>query len=531
MDRSSHLLRLRDEFDIAIIGGGATGLGTAVDAAARGLRVALVEGQDFAKGTSSRSTKLVHGGVRYLAQGKFSLVREALRERGRLRRNAPHLVSDIEFILPTYSWWSGPALGMIFRLYDMLAGPHRLGSSQRIGPSDVMHRVPNLKSEHLRGGISFYDSQFDDARLAITLARTASELGAALVNYAPVVQLRKTGARVTGFVARDTESNREFEVRAKVVINATGVFSDSIRRMDAAGTASILTPSQGVHLVLPAELFPGKSALAVARTDDGRVLFIVPWCGRALLGTTDTPVAEPTYEPRPLEQEIAFLLDHASRYLTRVPRPEDICSVYVGLRPLVRATQQVAGKTGTVSRDHAVFVSPSGLISVVGGKWTTYRKMAEDTVNRAASVAGLDIQPSTTADLRLHGAPSEEDAQDRAHTPLTNEGLRFYGTDAANLRALMEKEPALAQRLHPHLPYLAAEVVWAVREEMARTLEDVLARRTRALILDVRAALTCAPAVARLMARELGKDDAWIAAQLESLRMSGEASMLQALAA
>lgn len=527
MDRGSHLSRLREPFDIAIIGGGATGLGTAVEAATRGFRVALVEGHDFAKGTSSRSTKLVHGGVRYLAQGNVSLVREALRERGRLRRNAPHLVGDLEFVVPAYAWWSGPYYGVGLKLYDILAGKQNLGASQFVSRAEVLERVPNLEPDQLRGGIVYHDGQFDDARLAITLAQTASDHGAALVNYAPVVRLLKAQDRVVGFVARDEESGQELEVHAKVVVNATGVFSDSIRRMDEPDAASTLSPSQGVHLVLPHELFPGKSALAVPKTDDGRVLFIVPWHGRALLGTTDTPVAEPTYEPRPLEEEIAFLMHHAGRYLAKDPKREDVRSVYVGLRPLVRAKKADTGNTRALSRDHAIFVSKSGLVTIVGGKWTTYRKMAEDTVDRALEVAGVEAKPSVTAELRLHGAPPDtEQVESGGASGVPSGILQSYGTDAAKIRALIEREPALAEPLHPDLPYLMAEVVWAVREEMARTLEDVLARRMRALILDARASLACAPAVAQRMARELGKDDAWVQAQFAAFKALAESSLI-----
>ena len=523
MDRASNLQRLQEPFDIAIIGGGATGLGTAVDAAARGYRVALLEGKDFAKGTSSKSTKLVHGGVRYLAQGNLSLVREALRERGRLRRNAPHLVGNLEFVVPAYAWWSGSYYGVGLKLYDVMAGRARLGKSQLVSRAEVLERLPNLEADQLRGGVVYHDGQFDDARLAIALAQTASRLGATLVNYAPVVRLLKEGPRLVGLVARDEETGAELVVRAKVVINATGIFTDVIRRLDEPESKPKVTLSQGVHLVLPKALFPGKSALMVPRTDDGRVLFIVPWHGRALLGTTDTPVQQVEYEPQPLEEEVEFLMSHAARYLEKDPVRSDVLSVYVGLRPLVRARKEDA-KTGSLSRDHTLFVSDSGLVSIVGGKWTTYRKMGEDTVDRAIKVGELTSAPCTTAELRLHGAPS--DVTLGALAPSDEEPLAVYGTDGPRLQALLAISPELGQTIHPRLPYLKAEVVWAVREEMGRTLEDVLARRTRALVLDARACAECAPEVARLMAQELGRDADWISSQVAQFRSLCERSLL-----
>ena len=348
MDRARNIDRLSDPFDVAIIGGGATGLGAAVEAAARGYRTVLLEARDFAQGTSSRSTKLVHGGVRYLAQGNVGLVREALLERGRLRRNAPHLVGDLEFVVPAYAWWSGPYYGVGLKLYDVLAGRHRLGTSQLLSRAQVLERIPTLEPDQLKGGVRYFDGQFDDARLAVTLALTADELGAVLVNHAAVVAVTKAGGKVRGVRVRDEESGREHEVQAGVVINATGVFADEVRRMDEPGAVALVAPSQGVHLVLPDAFLPGAHALMIPRTDDGRVLFVVPWHKRALVGTTDTPVPRVSVEPRPLEEEIAFLLDHAARYLSRDPTPEDVLSVYVGLRPLVRA--EGATRTATDRR-------------------------------------------------------------------------------------------------------------------------------------------------------------------------------------
>jgi glycerol-3-phosphate dehydrogenase len=491
MDRARNIDRLSDPFDVAIIGGGATGLGAAVEAAARGYRTVLLEARDFAQGTSSRSTKLVHGGVRYLAQGNVGLVREALLERGRLRRNAPHLVGDLEFVVPAYAWWSGPYYGVGLKLYDVLAGRHRLGTSQLLSRAQVLERIPTLEPDQLKGGVRYFDGQFDDARLAVTLALTADELGAVLVNHAAVVAVTKAGGKV--------------------------------RRMDEPGAVALVAPSQGVHLVLPDAFLPGAHALMIPRTDDGRVLFVVPWHKRALVGTTDTPVPRVSVEPRPLEEEIAFLLDHAARYLSRDPTPEDVLSVYVGLRPLVRA--EGATRTASLSRDHSIFESESGLVTIVGGKWTTYRRMGEDVVDHAARVAGLPGRPSTTAELRLHGAPPGEHVEHSAvGTP--SEMLAAYGTDADRVRDLAEQDPELAVPMHPRLPYLMCEVAWAVREEMARSVEDVLSRRTRALVLDARAALECAPAVARVIARELGRDEAWVKDQLAAFELRAKESVL-----
>ena len=523
LDRASNLDRLSEPFDLAIVGGGATGLGAAVEAAARGYRTVLVEARDFAQGTSSRSTKLVHGGVRYLAQGNVGLVREALLERGRLRRNAAHLVGDLEFVVPAYAWWSGPYYGVGLKLYDVLAGRHRLGKSQLLSRAQVLERIPTLEPDQLKGGVRYFDGQFDDARLAVTLALTADDLGAVLVNHARVVALVKSGGKIRGLRLVDDESGREHEVTAKVVVNATGVFADAIRHLEDPEVPPLVAPSQGVHLVLPDAFLPGTHALMIPRTDDGRVLFVVPWHRRALVGTTDTPVPRVSVEPRPLEEEVAFLLEHAARYLSRDPTREDVLSVYAGLRPLVRT--EGAARTASLIRDHSIFESPGGLVTIVGGKWTTYRRMGEDVVDHAARVGELPLRPSTTASLRLHGAPEDEPVvHSAAGTP--SEALAAYGTDADLVRELAEVDPELAVPMHPRLPYLMSEVAWAVRHEMARTVEDVLSRRTRALVLDARAALESAPVVARVIARELGRDEAWERQQVAAFGKRARESLL-----
>jgi glycerol-3-phosphate dehydrogenase len=486
-------------WDLVVVGGGATGLGVAVDAAARGHRTLLLERQDFAQGTSSRSTKLIHGGVRYLRQGRIGLVRESLHERGRLLRNAPHIVRPLELVIPACraidTAWYGLGLG----IYDVLAGRHGLGRSRSLSRDETLRLVPTLEPDRLRGGVGFFDAQFDDARLATHLAATADDLGARVVNYVDVVRLIHRDGRVRGVVAVDTETGRERTIEARAVINATGVFVDTLRRLDEPRAEALVAPSQGAHVVVPREFVPGDAALLVPRTADGRVLFAIPWHDRVVLGTTDTPVAEPTRDPRPLAAEIDFLLEHAARYLRRPPERADVRSTFAGLRPLVRAA--VGRSTSALSRDHTIDVSSAALISVTGGKWTTYRRMAQDVVDRAERVADLGSRPCRTQELRLHGA---------GHGNGAAAPLDVYGTDAARVQEIAAAEPELGERLVPGLPLIGAQVVWAVRAEMARTVEDVLARRTRALVLDARASLVAAPRVARLLARELGRDEAWI---------------------
>jgi len=496
-------------WDIVVIGGGATGMGVAVDAAARGFSVALVESHDFGKGTSSRSTKLVHGGVRYLEQGNVPLVMSALKERGLLRQNAPHLVHDLAFVVPNYSWWEAPFYGIGLKLYDLLAGKYGFGPSKLLSREETLARLPALEPEGLLGGVVYYDGQFDDARLLIHLAMTAADHGATVVNYCPAAALLKDEeGYVNGVVARDGETGEEFTLHARVVVNATGVFTDAVRRLADPGIEPMMVTSQGIHLVFHREFLAGDTALMVPRTSDGRVLFVIPWHGHTVAGTTDTPLDAPTLEPHALDEEIEFILDTASRYLTRPPTRSDVLAVYVGLRPLVKGE----GKTSTLSRDHVIHVDSSGLLTITGGKWTTYRHMAEDTVDHAITLARLRDEPCPTKSLPIHGyrdTPAD----------LTKEAdpLAVYGSDAEAIRELAA-DPDLAKRLHPDLPYIAAEVVWAAREEMARTVEDALARRTRALFLNAGAAIAMAEPAAKLLARELGRDDAWIAAQVKTFR-------------
>lgn len=509
MNRDEMLDRLEqkpDGWDLIVIGGGATGLGIAVDAAARGYEVLLLEQHDFGKGTSSRSTKLVHGGVRYLEQGNIGLVMEALRERGILRQNAPHLVADLAFVVPNYDWWEAPFYGLGLKVYNLLAGKYGFGQSRLLSKEETLARLPTIRTEGLRGGVVYFDGQFDDARLLVHLARTAAEHGATLLNYARVVALtRGSDGFVDGVIAADEESGRELLARGRLVVNAAGPFCDAVRRLAEPDLAPIIAPSQGVHLVFNRAFLPGDSAIMVPHTSDGRVMFAIPWHGHTLVGTTDTPIAEPALEPQPFDEEIAFILETAGRYLSRAPTRDDVLSAFVGIRPLVRSGDSRV--TAALARDHAIHIDQSGLITATGGKWTTYRRMAEDCVDRAAELARLPERPCPTMRLPIHGF----DPQAGRFGPLA-----VYGSDAPAIQAIQRAEPELAGPLHHALPYTGAEVVWAVRFEMARTVEDVLARRLRALFLNVRAAIAMAPAAAALMARELGRDEAWQREQVAS---------------
>lgn len=507
MNRDASLGRIlerREPWDVAVIGGGATGVGIAVDAASRGYATVLLEQSDFGKGTSSRSTKLVHGGVRYLQQGNVPLVIEALKERGLLLRNAPHLVRDLEFVVPNYLWWEAPFYGIGLKVYDMLAGKYGFGPSQLLSHEEVMGRIPTLEANGLRGGVKYHDGQFDDSRLLVNLAQTAAEQGACLLNQARVLALpRDGGGFVKGLVFGDEESGREHTIGARCVINAAGPYCDGIRRMDDPAAAPMIAPSQGVHIVLPRKFLPGDTAIMVPHTRDGRVMFAIPWHGHVVVGTTDTPIPEAALEPRPLPHEVDFILETAGGYLAQNPSRADILSVFTGIRPLVKAGD--AEGTAALSRDHTIHISNSGLLTIAGGKWTTYRKMGEDCVDHAAVLAHLPDRPCITRDLPIHGL----------HRNTRQFGaLADYGSDAVGIEQLMREDPSLAKPFDPALPVCAAQVVWAARREMARTVDDVLARRTRALFLNARAAVRMAPAVARILAAELGRDASWERSQI-----------------
>ena len=504
----SRVLSEREPWDMVIVGGGATGVGVALDAAARGYDVLLLEQADFGKGTSSRSTKLVHGGVRYLEQGNISLVMEALKERGLLRQNAPHLVSDLAFVVPNYEWWEAPFYGVGLKVYNLLAGRYGFGGSEILSREETLERLPTIKTEGLRGGVVYYDGQFDDARLLINMVATAAEQGAALLNYAPVTAFtRDAEGFVDGVVARDLESGQELRAGAKVVINAAGPFCDAVRRLAQPDATPLIAPSQGIHLVFDGSFLPAGAAIMVPHTSDGRVMFAIPWHGHTMVGTTDTPIEEASLEPLPLEEEIEFVLETAGRYLRKPITRADVLSVFVGVRPLVRSGD--TRNTSALSRDHTIHIDASGLLTITGGKWTTYRNMAEDCVNQAATLARLPEMPCPTRNLNIHGF----------HRQAAKFGpLAVYGADALLIQDLMRSDPGLEAPLHPALPHCGAEVVWAARFEMARTVEDVLARRTRALFLNARAAMEMAPKAAALLARELGRDEAWQAAQVAAFR-------------
>jgi glycerol-3-phosphate dehydrogenase len=492
-------------WDIVVIGGGATGVGVAVDAANRGFAVLLLERMDFGSATSSRSTKLVHGGVRYLEQGNVSLVMEALKERGLLRQNAPHLVHDLGFVVPNYSWWEAPFYGIGMKVYDLLAGKYGFGKSRLLSREETLQRLPTIQTEGLRGGVIYYDGQFDDTRLLIHLADTAADHGAVLVNYAPVVEVtRGADGFADGVVAVDSETGRRMKIEAKVVVNAAGIFADEVRRMAEPDAQAMISPSQGIHLVFEKSFLRSETAIMVPHTSDGRVLFAIPWHEHTVVGTTDTAIDAPSYNPLPFEEEIQFILDTAAQYLSRPPKRSDVLSVYVGIRPLVKAGTATS-KTSALSRDHTIHVDNSGLLTIVGGKWTTYRHMAEDCVNHAITLGELKDVPSTTHDMKIHGYKEEDSLS----------SLGVYGSDGDAILAMAAADERLGQQLHPALPYIGAEVIWGVREEMARTLDDMLSRRTRALFLNARAAIEMAPAVAKLMAQELGTGQDWIDLQLQ----------------
>ncbi|MDB5386730.1 MAG: glpD 2 [Planctomycetaceae bacterium] len=511
MNRGQMLERVlqRDAtWDMVIIGGGASGVGVAVDAASRGYQVLLLEQYDFGKGTSSRSTKLVHGGVRYLEQGNISLVMEALKERGLLRQNAPHLVHDLAFVVPSYTWWESPFYGFGLKVYNMLSGRYRFGPTSRLSRDETLQRLPTIKTEGLKGGVVYYDGQFDDTRLLINLVATAAEQGATLLNYFAVTGLRRDAEGfVNGVTARDSESGRDYEFSARVVINASGVFCDSIRKMADPAASSLVAPSQGIHLVFERSFLPGCSAIMVPHTADGRVMFAIPWHDHTLVGTTDVAIHDTPIEPRATDEEINFILETASRYLERAPTRADILSVFAGIRPLVRAGDQKS--TSSLSRSHTIHIDNSGLLTLTGGKWTTYRNMSEDCVDQATTLAQLEDRPCCTRTLAIHGHRVPDEALGH---------FTVYGSDALEIRNLIEENAAWGEPLHAALPYTAAEVIWATRHEMARTVEDVLARRTRALFLNARAAIEMSSRVAALMAEELGQNASWQQQQITQFR-------------
>jgi glycerol-3-phosphate dehydrogenase len=506
MDRSVAISKLENPdyvWDVVIIGGGASGLGAAVDAACRGYKTLLLEQYDFAKGTSSRSTKLVHGGVRYLAQGDISMVLEALRERGLLKNNAPHLFENRAFIIPNYRWWGGTFYTLGLKMYDKMAGDLGLGPSIHISKKEVMEYIPNLIEEDLYGGVIYHDGQFDDSRLAVNLAQTVCDLGGTVINYCKVVSLNKSDeGMINGVSVLDEESGRVFLVKTKSVVNATGVFVDEIMKMDDSEHQSMVMPSQGVHLVIARDFLPKDYAIMIPKTSDGRVLFAVPWHDKVVLGTTDIPKENPNIEPQATEDEVDFILGMAKHFLVRPPKRKDVLSVFAGLRPLAAVPNQDEKdvETKEISRNHKVLVSLSGLVTVIGGKWTTYRQMGEDVINKVSLLLDGTDRKSSTENLRIHGAANDLDFTKHWHV---------YGADLSGIHTLIKTKPELEERIHQKLPYTKAEVVWGVRNEMARTVEDILARRTRSLFLDAKVSVEMAPIVAKLMAQEMNENETW----------------------
>lgn len=492
-------------WDFAVVGGGATGLGVAVDAVSRGYKTVLVEASDFSKGTSSRSTKLIHGGVRYLQNGEIPLVLEALRERGRLKQNAPHLVHDMEFVIPAYNWWSGLFYTIGLKVYDILAGKLSLGKSIRISKNDTLKNIPNLIEDRLNGGVVYHDGQFDDARLAINLAQTCAEKGGVVLNYMKVLGLIKSQQnRIVGVRTHDVIHNKEYIIKAKCVINATGVFVDDILKLDNPNSKPIVKSSQGVHIVLDRSFLQGNKAIMIPKTEDGRVLFAVPWHDKVVVGTTDTEINTVSLEPRALESEIDFILRTASLYLRKVPTRKDIKSAFAGLRPLA-APQKEGKSTKEISRGCKFIISQSGLLTIIGGKWTIYRQMGEDAVDKAISIAGIQASKCVTQSMRIHGYSVEGNRNDPYY---------YYGSDKGEIAKLITANPELGERLHPDFPFIKAQVVWAVFHEMAQSIEDVLARRLRALFLDASASIEMAQATGEILVDLLKKDECWLHAQI-----------------
>lgn len=510
-NRSRLLEKIKDssEWDVIVIGGGASGLGVALDALSRGFRTLLLEQVDFAKGTSSKATKLVHGGVRYLAQGDIALVREALHERGLLQQNAPHLVKNQSFIIPNYSWFDGPFYTIGMKIYDFLAGKLSLGKSTHISKEETGRRISTVRTKGLYGGVVYQDGQFDDARLAVNIAQTCIQMGGVVLNYMKVTDLTKSDlGLVDGIVAQNTETGENFTIKGKAVINATGIFVDDILKMDKPEAKQLVRPSQGVHLVFDKSFLPGDDAIMIPKTDDGRVLFLVPWHNRVIVGTTDTPIDEHSLEPVALEQEIDFILKTAGRYLTKQPTRQDALAVFAGLRPLAAPTDN-SNKTKEISRSHKIIVSDSKLLTLTGGKWTTFRRMGQDTVDKAIKIGCLPKKESTSATTKIYSAVPTADRSNHMY---------IYGSDQEAINALAEENPIWNEKLVEPLEFKKAEVVWAVRNELARTVEDVLSRRVRLLFLDARAAIDAAPEVARILAEELGKDENWQKKQIESFQ-------------
>ncbi|MCP4457942.1 MAG: glycerol-3-phosphate dehydrogenase/oxidase [Cytophagales bacterium] len=500
-------IQMQQSWDVVIIGGGASGLGAAIEATSRGYKTLLLEQHDFTKGTSSRSTKLVHGGVRYLAQRNIPLVFEALRERGLLYKNAPHLVFDLSLIIPAYSWWGIVFYTVGLTVYDLLARKLSFGRSLPQSKKKTLLKLPTLRSKNLRGGVLYHDGQFDDSRMGINMAQTIFDHGGTAVNYMKVTNLLKDEGKISRVVVIDQESERQYEIKSKVVVNATGVFVDNILQQDNPEAKDIVQPSQGIHLVLNKEFLPSTYGLMIPKTPDGRVLFILPWHDKVILGTTDVPIESASMEPLATDEEVDLILETASRYLRKVPKRSDVKSMFAGLRPL--AATEEGEKTKEISRGHKIYESDSGLVTIIGGKWTTYRQMGQEVITRAAKVAGLVTKKSITRTLHIHGYQKDRDS---------SSPLRMYGADEVKIKKLISDDAGCKEWVSEELQIIKAQVVWAVRFEYARTIEDVLARRTRALFLDATESIRIAPKVADILASELDYPNGWKEAQVEAFK-------------
>lgn len=510
MDRSSQIKKLKrtDEFDIVIIGGGATGLGIAVDSTTRGYKTLLVEANDFAKCTSSRSTKLAHGGVRYLAQGDIAMVYEALNERGLMAKNAAHLVSKQPFVIPNYNTVDGYYYSTGLKVYNWMSRSLSLGKTKFLNKEETVERLPTLQQKKLKSGVVYFDGQFDDARFAINLAQTAVENNAILLNYFKATELLKNEeGKLNGVTVVDQFTNDEIKVTSKVVVNATGIFLDNILKLDDENSEPSIVHSQGVHLVVDNVHLPGKNALMIPKTSDGRVLFAVPWHKKVIIGTTDTKVEKPREEPIALEEEIEFIINTFNNYISKTISRKDVLSVFAGLRPLAKPKGSKESKE--ISRSHKIAISKSGLVTISGGKWTTYRKMGEDTIDKIIRAHKLPDADCITKELSIHGNMSKK-SLNKKHP------LYWYGADLHAIESLENQNAAYAEKIHPNYPYTMAQVVWAVKQEFAETVEDVLARRIRLLFLDAKAAMEAAPTVADCMKTLKGKDNTWKNAQIEA---------------
>ena len=487
-------------WDLLVVGGGATGLGVALDASLRGLSVLVVESHDFASGTSSRSTKLLHGGVRYLAQGHVHLVREALAEREAVLAMAPHLAQPLPFVMPAYRWWELPFYGAGLKIYEWMAGSASLGSTDWLGPQATAAALPGIRRQALWGGVRYWDAQFDDARLALEVARTAESHGALVLNHMQALAVALPTNGVREVTLRDCISGTDRIVQTRCVVNATGVWVDALMDQEptnepgsSAASDRLVSPSQGVHVVVDKALFPSSHALLVPRTQDGRVLFAVPWLGSVVLGTTDTPRLDTPREPLPFQEELDFILKEASSVLARPVTRADVRSQWVGLRPLVRSGSAGGSGTHGLSREHTIVVSKHGLVTVTGGKWTTFRVMASDVLDACASHGLIPFRSKPGAEaFRLISSPADmcPSMATAAVSP------HAYGIQAPNIVTPMS-------RLLGH--GLTEDMVrHAATHEYAVTVEDVLARRCRLLFVNARAARALGPLVAELLERETG---------------------------